>query len=90
MRTSTVTTYAEASTAIDDLTKSALAIKAERDRFRVALEFIAAHEGKTLLNLDLGEDGNRAYQLGAYAAFNQAAGFAIAALNIQQRENSNG
>ena len=71
--------------AIDDLTKSAMAIKTERDKYRVALELIAAHEGKTLLNLGLGADGNRAYQLGANAAFNQAAGFAIAALSAGER-----
>jgi hypothetical protein len=82
-----MTTFAEASAAIDDLTKSALALKAERDKYKVALEFIAAHENKTLLNFDLGEDGNRGYQLGANAAFNQMAGFAIAALPQDERHD---
>lgn len=45
-----------------------------------ALQFIAAMQGKTLLNLDLGEDGDRAHQIGANAAFNQLAEVARAAL----------
>lgn len=80
----------EASAAIDSLANSAMAIKTERDKYKVALELIAAHEGKTLLNFDLGEDGNRAYQRGANAAFNQMAGFAIAALTAGERQNEGG
>lgn len=72
----------------DSLSETVMRIRRERDRFETALQLIAAHEGKTLLNLDLGEDGNRAYQLGANAAFNQAAGFAIAALTSHSRGGS--
>ena len=47
-----------------------------------ALTLIAAMHGKTLLNIDLGQDGNRAHQIGANAAFNQLAEIASDALAV--------
>jgi hypothetical protein len=68
-------------TSFDGLEETVMRIRKERDRFETALMLIAAMAGKTLLNLDLGADGNRAYQLGANAAFEQCAGYASSALS---------
>jgi len=50
-------------------------------KYRDSLTLVAAFKDKTLIAPSFGFDGDRAYQVGASAAFNQAADIAIDALS---------
>lgn len=76
-----MSTYEEAAAAIDKLSGTAMDIKTERDRYRTALEFIAAMGDKTLIAPSMGPDCDRAHQIGANKAFEQCASAASTALS---------
>jgi hypothetical protein len=57
------------------------ALMAERDAMATTLKLIADHDGMTLLAGSLGDDGDRAHQIGANKAFNQMAEIAKSTLS---------
>lgn len=81
-----MSTYEETAAAIDQLSSTALDIKTERDRYRTALEFIAAMDGMTLIAPSLGPDGDHGHQIGANKAFGQCADAAKTALTSTMGE----